>query len=167
MDTEQLGQLTVITVHFTLSDDARLHSAWELCQYARLMQRKGSGTVLLTGDLNMEPDDPAMQYLIGEHTYQGDTCDFRDVWLLPGKREHDLEGEDGVETERGVTFNNLEGRPHKRIDFVLARGEVPDDAFFSVEVIGGKQRQPGSLAPSDHLGLRVLIEHQRWRTEGG
>eukprot|EP01060_Flectonema_neradi_P014543 TRINITY_DN2117_c7_g1_i1.p1 TRINITY_DN2117_c7_g1~~TRINITY_DN2117_c7_g1_i1.p1 ORF type:complete len:514 (+),score=94.17 TRINITY_DN2117_c7_g1_i1:34-1575(+) len=164
VETEQLGKVNVLTSHLTLSDDARLNNAYEICQFAREMENKeGGGKVtVFMGDLNMIPSDNAMKYLLGEYEYKGDRCDFKDVWLLPGKRTHELDGEAG---EEGLTFNNLNAKLEKRIDFVLVRGAVDMNSFELMEVIGAKSKSPDELPPSDHMGLSVLVNHKDFKHE--
>ena len=80
-----------------------------------------------------------MKYLLGEFEHKGDKCDFKDVWLLPGTRTHELDGE---AAEKGFTFNNLNAKLEKRIDFVLVRGDVDINSFELMEVIGAKSKSP-------------------------
>ena len=82
----------------------------------------------------MIPSDGAMQYLLGEVEYKGTRCDFQDVWLSKGTPlVHEL-----GDLEHGFTFNNLNQKLEKRIDFVLVRGAVDTVSFDLMEVFGSR-----------------------------
>lgn len=155
--TEALGPVNVLTSHLSLSDSARLVNVYEICRWAKREWSSAGGAItFLMGDLNMVPSDPAMQFLLGNEEFRGETCDFRDVWDIAGQRVHELGGEF---EEKGITFNNLDDKPNKRIDFILVRGPVPDGSFPLFEVVGSKAKSRKSkVAPSDHLGLRVHVD---------
>ena len=119
-----------------------------------------SQITVLTGDLNMIPSDKAMQYLLGKVEYKGTTCDFTDVWLMDDvKKTHDL-GAGAQGLENGYTFNNLNAKLEKRIDFVLVRGKVDHAVYDYMEVFGARAKDVDGIPPSDHLGLVVKMSRK-------
>eukprot|EP01065_Artemidia_motanka_P028357 TRINITY_DN33646_c0_g1_i1.p1 TRINITY_DN33646_c0_g1~~TRINITY_DN33646_c0_g1_i1.p1 ORF type:complete len:517 (+),score=124.98 TRINITY_DN33646_c0_g1_i1:59-1609(+) len=152
--TDQFGAVNVMTSHLSLSDPARLSNVVEICRWAKQFERRaGAKATLLMGDLNMIPSDAAMSFLLGKKEVDGERCDFRDAWNVAAERRHELGGDF---LKKGITFNNLDDEPKKRIDFVMVRGGIPNSAFRLFEVIGSKAHtHPDRVPPSDHLGLRV------------
>jgi len=124
------------------------------------------GTLAFMGDLNAEPPEDAMQFLIGNRTLGGaKTEGLFDAWdrLRPG--------------EDGLTFNTLHDTLAKRIDFIMLRLAARDDASSPArlrhiervpteeehyagkgardedgELVEGEEDEP---VASDHLGVYV------------
>ena len=88
----------------------------------------------LAGDMNAEPDTPAMSFLRGDAEHDGETGTLHDLWL------------DGGDDDDG--FTSPAEAPARRIDFVYADRETtaPSCTRFVTDAIDG-------LWASDHLGV--------------
>jgi endonuclease/exonuclease/phosphatase family metal-dependent hydrolase len=80
-------------------------------------------TQILTGDMNAEPQERAMKFLIGTEEIQGMKTDFVDAWLAlhpePTPRSN-------ATNERDEMLTFPSDQPSKRIDFIFLRGKGAD-----------------------------------------
>mmetsp|Transcript_22682 Transcript_22682/g.29672 ORF Transcript_22682/g.29672 Transcript_22682/m.29672 type:complete len:223 (+) Transcript_22682:3-671(+) len=111
-----IGLIDVYVTHLSLSERARERSVQELMAYAR----KGAGVAqFLLGDLNAEPQEPAVKYLRGsQNMLGGDFGDFKDLWLELHS-EPKPNSTDAEEKFSALTFPSCD--PVKRIDFIFGR----------------------------------------------
>lgn len=109
--------------------------------------------VILTGDLNSEPDAPADEPY-GQMTSAG----FVDTWLVGRPRG------DGFTANQDADLLNEDSGLWHRIDYVLYRDDVTEgDGPFRGSVHaerlgeGPSDRTPGGLWPSDHAGVFATL----------
>lgn len=127
--------LRIIDTHFSLSARARMSNAIEAARYAREWGAREPTVVM--GDLNAEPEEDSIRYLVGAGEIAGEHSDLVDCWVAA--HPHDS----------GFTYAS--SGPVRRIDYVLARN-LPAGAI-SAFTVGGEAR--GGVYPSDHLGIVV------------
>lgn len=117
-----------------------------------------------------------MQFLLGRHTLNNSTGDFQDAWEMsrdnfinsqcdesgscynPCANNEGEESGDNENTSRvadmcnGFTFNALDSKPLKRIDFIFVRGNLNLKDFSIIgkqPLFDGKEK----IMASDHFGL--------------
>ncbi|XP_060072528.1 uncharacterized protein LOC132552378 [Ylistrum balloti] len=127
-------QINILNTHLSLSHEAREKSVVAIWQYAEKLQ----GPVIFMGDLNAEPDEPAIRFLRGEVSLENQRpTDFVDVWL-------ELHGQETP----GLTYNTLKNELSKRIDYIFVK-KSKDIQIAEVTTPDDKKR--GHKAASDHL----------------
>jgi endonuclease/exonuclease/phosphatase family metal-dependent hydrolase len=117
----------------------------------RMAKRAHPDPVILTGDMNARPDNPAIGYLLGRNRDQqnGNTCDpilptFVDTYL----RLH-------PEGTNDATFNGWRGwREGNRIDYIFVMQQEPPVRILEAEII--RDNQDGRY-PSDHYPVEALV----------
>ena len=101
-----IGKVQTFTTHLALSSAARELSVVKIWNY----MKDFPGTLALMGDFNAEPAEDAMQFLIGNRTLAGTKTEgLVDAWTAvhPDKD--------------GLTFNTLDKKLVKRIDYMMLR----------------------------------------------
>eukprot|EP00667_Euglena_gracilis_P009482 EG_transcript_9633 len=145
--------VNVFSTHLTLSARQQLQSAYEIHRWARDFANRSAALtadhhreplIVIMGDLNMEPDAPAMQFFRGELRYKGVTAGYRDLF----------------DSTSPVTFNAM-GDARKRIDFILVSGLMEAKR---TRVVGKARRpvHPGAAkttASSDHWPVVSTLCH--------
>lgn len=130
-------EIDIYDTHFSLSPVARRHNAREVARFAAA--ESGSRPMLVMGDLNAEPDEAAIRFLVGEEEINGQRADFVDCWMLANP------------AQPGYTYASFD--PVKRIDYVLGRN-LPG-GVAAAEVVG--RDAVDGIYPSDHLGIAVDV----------
>lgn len=134
--SEESRRILVVNTHLDhASADARAGAAARLAGFIRSARSDRPGEpVILLGDFNMTPDDPAMQPLLDS---------------VGGAGLRDVAPED---PRGGGTFHGFRGRPDgRRIDLLLASREF---AAASAEI--DRTSREGRF-PSDHFPLRATL----------
>ena len=131
-------EVDVYNTHWSLSARARETNAYEVARF--VVERSGERPALLMGDLNAEPDNAPIRFLVGDESLDGFSGDFVDCWNAsnPG--------------QPGYTYASFD--PVRRIDYVMGR-ELPF-GVRSARVIGGEAID--GIYPSDHMGILVEID---------
>ncbi|PRP81074.1 hypothetical protein PROFUN_11188 [Planoprotostelium fungivorum] len=139
------GPLQVFVVHSSLSLSARVRNSIEMWNFMQ-SGRKGAPQILL-GDMNEEPNDIPVDFLMGRRSLNGITGDFKDAWVEKHGREKDKEG---------WTYITLQQEPKKRIDFILYRG----DQLTLKKTFVQLNPPPTEPQPSDHRALNAHFEYK-------
>jgi endonuclease/exonuclease/phosphatase family metal-dependent hydrolase len=136
------SQVHVFVTHLSLSAASQEKSVVELWKY----MSRFSGYKLLVGDLNAEPDSPAIRFLRGEVNIERVFTDrLRDTWIEAGHKS-DLDG---------LTFSSLTDRPTKRIDYIFHQPHSSELSVTSASIMEeGDHRIPPC---SDHYGVVATI----------
>lgn len=140
-----IGNLTIFNTHFALNLAARERAVVEIWNWIQQFPQPQ----LLMGDLNAEPDDSSIEFLLGKRELQGQTGDFVDLCdkLTPGATPNTFPAWD----------------PIKRIDFLLGRGvELSQYNFLGqtpnyVDAADSSQ----ALYSSDHFGISATISFNK------
>jgi endonuclease/exonuclease/phosphatase family metal-dependent hydrolase len=132
------GPFWLFDTHYPLSARARARVSVET--YRFVTARAGNVPFALTGDLNAEPEDLPLRYLIGSAEIDGQRGDLIDAWTVCHP------------DEPGYTFPAW--GPHKRIDYVL----VPSQVTVREIVIVGSVPDENVVSPSDHCGLLATLQ---------
>jgi endonuclease/exonuclease/phosphatase family metal-dependent hydrolase len=127
----------VFNTHFSLSPVARVTNAVESARFVR--EQSEGEPALMMGDLNAEPDTPAIGFLLGKQEIDGEAGGFTDRWVAAN-------GEDP-----GFTYAS--SHPVRRIDYVL--GMNLPNGVQKAEVVGSEPVD--GVFPSDHLGVVVDV----------
>eukprot|EP00730_Choanoeca_flexa_P002881 TRINITY_DN11217_c0_g2_i1.p1 TRINITY_DN11217_c0_g2~~TRINITY_DN11217_c0_g2_i1.p1 ORF type:complete len:541 (+),score=82.91 TRINITY_DN11217_c0_g2_i1:50-1672(+) len=158
IDTPQIGLFHVFVSHFALDEQARDIGTVETYEF----MNQHTAPMALCGDLNAEPETPAMQYLAGTGSLNGHTTSHLfDAWTAlhaeprPGAKYKTEE----EPRDPGLTFNLLHPQLVKRIDYIFLK--LQDDgqaaARFALDnaTVIPEYRNP--FPSSDHLGLLVEL----------
>lgn len=140
-----VGQIHVFNTHFALTSVARQRAVVELWNWVQQFPKPQ----ILMGDLNAEPNDTSIEFLVGKVEIDGVKADFVDVTVLSGKVD-DL-----------LSFPAWE--PIKRIDFMLVRGiksakDVKLLGKTPVEKEELSNEENTQLWSSDHFGVSCTLE---------
>lgn len=130
------GRVNFFVTHLSLSYQARNRSAIEFWEFAsRLSRDDTSVPQIVVGDFNAIPHQWCIRFLTGRAEMDGRCGDFVDAWAAV--HPDDL----------GYTFSV--DQPMRRIDYILARGNV---AVSDARIVGNQPNSDG-VYPSDHCGL--------------
>ena len=99
------GHINVFHSHFALTETARQRAVLELWNWVQQFPLPH----VFMGDLNAEPNDPAITFLLGESEIDGIRADYEDAF-----------SQSQVPQSDAFTFPAWE--PIKRIDFMFLRG---------------------------------------------
>jgi endonuclease/exonuclease/phosphatase family metal-dependent hydrolase len=132
------GPFWLFDTHYPLSAQARARAAVET--YRFVTERAGATPFALTGDLNAEPEDLPVRYLVGSADIDGYYGDLIDAWTACHPDRH------------GHTFSAW--RPRKRIDYVL----VPPHVTVREIAVVGSVPDESTVSPSDHCALLADLE---------
>jgi len=107
--------------------------------------------VIVTGDLNAEPDSTEIRYLCGLQSLAGASAYLQDAWRVAG------DGGPGHSWDNGNCFAALAFEPSRRIDYVLVG---PPDVLGRGVVASARialdEPRDGVFA-SDHFGVVVDV----------
>ena len=145
----------VFSTHLALSEAARNRSVLEIHTF---MNRFPPPHVLL-GDMNAEPDTPAMRFLAGAGQMDGYMAPgYFDAYLAlhPEPRPARAYEDEDVPRDWGLTFSTLEPQLAKRIDYAFLRLEGTPLRLQDVYLVPNATCTSPSPA-SDHLGLVVRL----------
>jgi len=136
VDTPSLGNINMHSSHLSLSHRSRKRTVVELWKYFEKHFEQNNYPQILVGDMNAEPNDIFIRFLIGKEQLNDLSGNMIDAWdyLYPN--------------DKGYTFPTYS--PIKRIDFVLYRGLIKP---LSASILG--QQAPRETMSSDHLPLLV------------
>src|SRR5205814_982344 len=123
----------VFDTHFSLSAEARFANAREAFRF--LDERAGQDPAILMGDLNAEPEERSIQFLVGKQAVDGQEGDLLDCWVTANP------------SGSGYTYASF--GPVRRIDYVLARN-LPSGPI-SASLVG--EISVDGVFASDHLGV--------------
>ncbi len=119
-----------------------------------IQETRNGGPAILAGDLNSEPDDPAIQRLI--------QAGFVDALATAGDATCAKAGDTGCSNSAIPLGDNPEALADHRIDFIVV---LPgDNVSATVKEASTWDNQPvdigggHTLWPSDHIGMRATIE---------
>jgi len=96
----------------------------------------------LAGDLNAEPDTPAMRFLRGEESRDGKTGDLADLWLATRPEDP------------GFTISP--GNPHDRIDYIYATPAAME-RYEPVDCRLIFDERVDAAFASDHIGVECEL----------
>lgn len=121
--------------------------------------RTGAGPVILAGDFNAQPGDPAIQALL--------EAGFVDVLAVGGDATCAAAGDPGCTSDTAPLGDNPENLTSRRIDyiFVLA-GEDLSLSIRSAQLFLNAAQPIGEgrlLWPSDHIGVQAVLELREQR----
>lgn len=135
-----VGKVHIFNTHLSLSHEAREKSMVQIWNHAK--QQKGP--VIVLGDFNAEPHEPAVQYLSGNNVFPGeDRSQLIDVWstLNPD--------------QKGLTYNALDKNLTKRIDYIFFQPGEQCCNIESCNVLDDGSR--GYKAASDHVPVMTIL----------
>ena len=115
--------------------------------------RRPDELVVVTGDLNAEPDSDEVRLLCGHKTAPAvDGFVLLDAWRFADP------GDPGWTWDRRNPYVAATGEPNSRIDYVLVgpHHDLGIPRVRGVRTIG--DAAPGATWPSDHLGVEVDLE---------
>eukprot|EP00040_Diaphanoeca_grandis_P029661 m.174079 g.174079 ORF g.174079 m.174079 type:complete len:576 (+) comp31752_c0_seq2:923-2650(+) len=163
VDVPQWGLVDVFSVHLSLLEEARDKSVVELWNFITNKSISIGVTQILMGDMNAEPQEPAMEFLLGQRELDGIKTDFVDTWLAIHP-EPTPRSEDDHEKDHMLTFPS--DNPTKRIDFILVRGKGANDVRNTWIV--GQHPLPDigrdAEEDEDHLGM-VHADSKLWASD--
>lgn len=179
------GLLDIFTVHLSLSEAARNRSVVELHRFVSETSTAASASpgggrrigAVLTGDMNAEPHEPALQQLVAAPepppgaTSSVSGLHLRDAWLEVGYPEPEPRSPDAAVRRYGHTFPS--DNPVKRIDMVYIGGArlsasrawlLGQDALPGTDGYEGKGTgmvgEQSPIWPSDHRAVAVDLQLQ-------
>ena len=149
--TPQGAVIHTLTTHLALSEVARDASVVRMWHY---MSALAPGPLVLTGDLNAEPQERAMRFLRGNATIDGVHVDgMYDAWLAqhteprPAKEYKN----ENVTRDEGLTFSTLNPQLGKRIDYALLSEDSDGwPRLCDIKTYPDHQKEAPA---SDHIGL--------------
>jgi endonuclease/exonuclease/phosphatase family metal-dependent hydrolase len=161
------GNISVFVSHLSLDERARDRSVVAIVEW---MQRFPLPQLLM-GDLNAEPNTPAMRFLNSQQELLGVHANgLFDIWLhlRSEPRTRYDEFEDGhdeagrwAQTDPGLTFSTLDLWLIKRIDYVYACFDLVVHRITAVDTVprtGWPLRCPKTgVVASDHVGLSFAL----------
>lgn len=123
----------IFDTHFSLSPEARISNALEVAAFVE--ERAGSEPLFLMGDLNAQPSEAPIEFLLGEREIDDRRGTFFDCSAAANRA--------------GCTYPSWGAV--QRIDYVLAQNVDP--RTVSAWTVGADPA--GGVYPSDHLGIVV------------
>ncbi len=152
--TTPSGRLAFLTTHFNWKMHhgyVRERQALALAALARQWASTAELPVVVTGDLNAEPDSAEIRYLCGLQSLAGASTYLQDAWRVAG------DGGPGNSWDNGNCYAALAFEPSRRIDYVLVG---PPDALGRGVVASARlalaEPRDGVFA-SDHFGVVVDV----------
>jgi endonuclease/exonuclease/phosphatase family metal-dependent hydrolase len=131
---EQDGRTVhVVDTHFSLSREARRTNAAEALEFIERWPE--TEPAVLMGDLNAEPDESSVQYLLSQGKWADRSGALIDCWTAANAGDP------------GYTYSSA--HPVRRIDYILARNFEPGG--IRAWLVGDEARD--GIYPSDHLGI--------------
>ena len=126
---------------------------------ARLPKGHCSGSPIIAGDFNAEPDSTEIRYVKGLHALDGRSVHFHDAWAIAG---------DGA----GITWSSRNPyarqalEPDRRIDYVFA-GRPLANGIGLIESCRVVCDMPeDGIWPSDHFGVYAELRSEPLRRAG-
>ena len=121
--------------------------------------RSGASPVILAGDFNARPEDPAIQALL--------EAGFVDVLAVGGDATCAAAGDPGCTSDTAPLGDNPENLTSRRIDyiFVLAGEDLSLDIRSAALFLNAAQPigEGRLLWPSDHIGVQAVLELREQR----
>ncbi|KYQ88401.1 hypothetical protein DLAC_11101 [Tieghemostelium lacteum] len=150
--------VNVFTSHFSLGTIAKERNAFEVHQYAK----KFSKPHIFLGDLNSDPTENSIQFLLGKYNFSNIKGEFTDTWAEYNSALVS-NSENGIDVHidnNGFTFPTLDRNPIKRIDFIMKSGSATDPISLittNFKILGNLPNNEG-IFPSDHTCIQTQFE---------
>ena len=140
------GQINVFNSHFALTSVARNRAVFELWNWIQQYPKPH----ILMGDLNAEPNDTSIEFLVGKNSINDVKADFTDV----------IDFFDDMDDNSLLSFPAWQ--PIKRIDFMLVRGikgakDLKLLGLTPIEKEDSVNEEDSKLWSSDHFGVSATL----------
>ncbi len=150
------GTLPIICTHFSWRLDHQHVRTAQAVAIAEVLDELPGDRLppLFMGDLNAAPDEPAIQFLVGNHPEDGRSVQLTDCFAAAG------EGDGFTFDGRHNLFARPWNEPPRRIDYIMVDGPDRAGRGTPVDAQVVLDMSIGDIAPSDHYGVLARVSYR-------